>query len=282
MNRRLEGRVCVVTGASSGIGTETARGLAALGAHVIVTGRNAERTNAIAGELRAQSRSEITAIVADLSSFEGVRALANAIDAPAIHVLINNAGIWNPDRRLTKDGHEETFAVNHLAPFLLTKLLKDKLVRGAPSRVVAVTSRLHEGEKQFDFDDPMAERKYAGLRAYRQSKLANVMFANELARRWSETGVTSNSVHPGDVATEVTRNSPLLHWAMTTVGRFILKSASEGAHDSIRLASDPELEKTSGEYHRDGRARAPSPAALDREACTRLWDLSEKLIDARS
>lgn len=283
----MRSRVCVVTGGTSGIGTETARGLAARGATVLLTGRSKDRAREIAASIGRETATDVHGFGADLSSLAEVRGLADRILArhDAIHVLVNNAGLWHPDRRLSRDGYEETFAVNHLAPFLLTRLLEPALEKGAreagaSSRVVAVSSRLHEKEKRFDFDDPMSERRYDGLRAYRQSKLANVMFANELARRAEGTGITSNSLHPGDVATNVVRDSRFLSWGLATIARFFVKTPEEGARTSIHVATAPELEKVSGRYFRDCREAKAAAAALDTAACARLWALSDELVDA--
>jgi NAD(P)-dependent dehydrogenase (short-subunit alcohol dehydrogenase family) len=281
---RLDGRVCLVTGGSAGIGKETARGLAALGGRVVLTGRSTEKSEAAAADIRASTGNpHVSGVAADLASFDAVEGLADHVRSAhgQLHVLVNNAGLWLPTRKTTALGHEQTFAVNHLAHFLLTTRLLDLLVASAPARVITVSSRLHERETAFDFDDPMGERRYAGMRAYRQSKLANVMFASELARRTAGTGVTSNSLHPGDVATEVTRENRFLQLAMDTVARWFLKSAAQGAEGSIQLASDPALADVTGKYFRDQRAVAPSPAALDAAACARLWALSESLVPAR-
>lgn len=282
----MRSRVCLVTGGTSGIGTATARGLAAGGATVLLTGRSEEQAQAVAAAIREEvGHAEVHGLGADFSSLDEVRELAARVleRHPAIHVLVNNAGLWHPDRRLSRDGHEDTFAVNHLAPFLLTRLLRPALEKGAleaPARVVAVSSRLHRKEKRFDFDDPMSERRYDGMRAYRQSKLANVMFANELARRLEGTGVTSNSLHPGDVATNVVRDSPLLAWGLANIARFFMKTPEEGARTSIHVATAPELERVSGRYFRDCREARPADAALDEAAAARLWALSEELVDA--
>ncbi len=277
----MRGRVCLVTGASSGIGTETARGLAALGATTILVGRSPERTSDAAADVRASTENDdVHALVADFSSLAAVRALAEQVRErwPALHVLVNNAGLWHRSRRVSADGYEDTFAVNHLASFVLTTELLEMLRRGAPSRVVTVSSRLHEREKSFRFDDPNFEkRRYRGLVAYRQSKLANVMFANELARREASSGIRSNSVHPGDVATSVVRESRFLQWGLDHIARFFLKSPAEGASTSIYVASAPELEGVSGRYFKDCREARPSPASLDRRACEELWTLSERL-----
>lgn len=276
----LAGGVCVVTGASSGIGLETARGLARLGAAVVMVGRDPERLALAARDVGESARGgRVSSLRADLASLSEVRALAARVAEahPQVHVLVNNAGVWNARRRLTADGHEETFAVNHLAPYLLTRLLLPSLEAAGAARVVTVSSRLHERLRAFDFDDLTLERRYSGLSAYRRSKLANVMFASELARRLAGSGITSNSVHPGDVATRVVRSSRLLQWGLDTIARHFLATPEQGARTSIHVASAPELEGVSGRYFARCRERRPSPVANDREACARLWDLSAEL-----
>jgi NAD(P)-dependent dehydrogenase (short-subunit alcohol dehydrogenase family) len=279
----MKGRVCLITGASDGIGKETARGLAALGASVIMVGRGPEKTERAAEDVRADTGGEVQTITANFSSLAEVRALARRVGErwPALHMLVNNAGLWHRTRTLSADGYEDTLAVNHLAPFLLTTLLLPVL-RSGKARVVTVASRLHERETRFAFDDPFFEtRRYGGMAAYRQSKLANVMFANELAHRTEGTGVTSNSVHPGNVATSIVRESSFLQWGLSRVARFFVLTPAEGARTSIHVASSPAVEGMTGRYFKKCRPAEPSRVALDRAACERLWELSEKLVADR-
>lgn len=279
----MEDRVCLVTGASSGIGLETARGLARRGATVLLHGRSSERTSAAVEDVRASTDNrQVHGLLADFSSLAEVRALAAAVAerTDTLSVLVNNAGLWHQQRRLSADGFEDTFAVNYLAPFLLTRELLPLLRAASGARVVTVSSRLHEKERAFDFDavaEPGAAHG-SGMRAYRQSKLANVMFANELARREAAHGVMSNSVHPGDVATDVARDSPVLSWLLRNVARPFLASPAEGAETSIHVATSPALDGATGGYYRDGKKRAQSDAAQDRSASARLWALSEALV----
>lgn len=277
----LAGKVALVTGSTTGIGLETARGLAMQGATVIVSGRSLERCEHAAARLRERTENpDVHAMPTDLSSLRAVRELADRVADrfEALHVLVNNAGLWHPKRIESADGYEDTFAVNHLAPFLLTTRLLDRL-RAGRARVVTVSSRLHEREKALDFDDLMSRRRYDGLRAYRQSKLANVMFANELARRVEGTGITSNSLHPGDVATSVVRESRFLQWGLDHIARFFLKTPEEGAATSIHVATSPEIEGVTGRYFKDRREAPCAPAARDRAACDRLFRVSEELVE---
>jgi NAD(P)-dependent dehydrogenase (short-subunit alcohol dehydrogenase family) len=276
----MRGAICVVTGASSGIGLETARGLAAVGAEVCMIGRDRARLDHSVEDVRASTKNPaVHAIRSDFSSLAAVRALASELNErfPAIHVLVNNAGLWNVERKTSVDGHEETFAVNHLAPYLLTRLTIERLRAGAPSRVVNVSSRLHEKLPAFDFDDLLFEKRYVGIAAYKRSKLANVMFSNELARRLDGTGVTSNALHPGDVATRVVRSHRVLQFLLDWVARPFIDSPARGARTSIHCASSPELEGVSGAYFKKCRRAEPSIAASDRAACARLWALSAEL-----
>lgn len=274
-----QGKVCLVTGGSTGIGLETARGLAARGAEVIITGRHPERTAAAAADIaRSTGNEHVTFELADFSSLDAVRTLARTVRARgALHVLVNNAGLWHPRRTLSHDGYEDTFAVNHLAPFLLTRSLFDLLVASAPARIVHVSSRLHAKAPGIPFDDIHLEASYPrkGMAAYEHSKLANILFSNELARRLPPR-VTSNALHPGDVATSVTRQSKLVSFAQTFIRPF-LKSPKQGAQTSLHVATSDALGDVTGKYFSDCEEKTPSPAARDEAAARRLWDLSETL-----
>jgi NAD(P)-dependent dehydrogenase (short-subunit alcohol dehydrogenase family) len=281
----MSGRVCVVTGASAGIGLETAVGLAARGATVCLVGRSRERTEAARERVRAESkRADVHALCADFESLASVRALAEALleAYPRIHVLVNNAGLWIKHRQLAACGVETTVLVNHVAPFLLTQLLLPRLRDSAPARVVTVSSRLHIKERGIRYHDFHREGRFDGLGAYRQSKLANVLFANELARRLDGSGVTSNSVHPGDVATDVVRDSSLLRVGMQLIARHYLLTPEEGARTSIYAATAPELARVTGQYFAYCRAEAPSRHALDPNAATELWRVTERLAGLAS
>lgn len=271
-------KTIVVTGASAGIGRETARGLAP-GARLLVVGRNAERTRETADALRP-SAEEVVPLLADFSSLRSVDALAEAILAHVdrVDVLVNNAGLWHQERRESAEGFEDTFAVNHLAPFLLTQRLMPALLRADAARVVTVSSRLHRKAGAFDFEDlQVTKSRYRGLRQYARSKLANVLFSFELARRLADTRVTSNAVHPGSVQTVIVRDNPFLSLGIKLVAP-LLKTATQGAATSVHVASSPELEGVTGGYFADERERAASPHAYDRAAAARLWDLSLGMV----
>jgi NAD(P)-dependent dehydrogenase (short-subunit alcohol dehydrogenase family) len=272
---------CVVTGASAGIGRETARGMAERGFSVVIVGRDAGRCAEAASYVQAFARAgaQVRSELCDFSSLEAVRALGRELSdsLEGLSVLINNAGLWHPDRRLSKDGLEDTFAVNHLASFLLTQLLLPRLRAAGSARVVNVSSRLHEKQRGFDFDDYTRERRYRGLHVYAQTKLANVMFSTELAARLAGTGVTSNALHPGDVVSDIIREMPLLALGGRLAARFF-DSPTTAARTSLHLASEPELAAVSGGYFKKCRPARPSPATEDAVARARLWELSEQLV----
>jgi len=275
----MAGRTVVVTGGTGGIGKATALGLAAMGARVVITGRNPARTLAAARHIEGAHGGGVLSFVADLSSQSEVRRLAAEVrDAlPRIDVLVNNVGgYWNT-RRVTVDGLEHTFAVNHLAPFLLTGLLAERLRSSAPARVVTVASHAH-AQGRIDFDDLQGERSYSGARSYNQSKLANVLFSYELARRWATTGVTANALHPGVVSTSFGAADPasVQRW-LVPILRPLMKSPAKGAATSIHLASAPELERTTGRYFANLKAKRSSPQSYDEATAARLWQVSTQL-----
>jgi len=269
----MQGRVCVVTGASGGIGRATAAGLAARGATVVLLVRSRERGQAALDEIARQTGSRaLRLVLADLSRQADVRRAADEILSAfgAVHVLVNNAAAYAGRRHLTADGIELQWAVNHLAPFLLTNLLLPGLTAGRPSRVVAVSSNAHlDGELRRD-DLEMRRRRYRGFRQYCNTKLANVLFTRELARRAAAQGVTANAMHPGVVATELLLNGfPPLR----LVRRF-LRTPEQGAATAVYLAADPAVAAVSGEYFIDSRPVPLTPKALDDDAALRLWELS--------
>jgi len=277
----MRGRVCVVTGANRGIGKATALGLARLGATVVMLSRDAERGGAACDEVRRDSESaDVSLVVADLASLASVRAAAAEVARrhPAVHVLVNNAGVNLARRTVTPDGLEMTLAVNHLAPFLLTGLLLPSLRRGAPSRVVTVTSEF-ERFGRIRFDDLQGARRYWGTLAYTQSKLANVLFTYGLAARLEGTGVTANCVYPGLVATDLLRDrawwSP--RW-LRPLWATIFLSPEQGARASLYAASSPQVEGASGRcYDRRGRSVRTSRRSYDVAARERLWRVSADL-----
>ncbi len=282
MGGPMGGKVCVVTGASSGIGLETARGLVGAGARVVMVGRNAEKTEAAAEDVRAGAPGSADVVLGDLASLRSTRELAEAIlDRYArIDVLVSNAGVYRLRRQVTSDGYEETFAVNHLAAFTLTNLLVDRVKRSAPSRIVVVASDAHYGVT-LNFDDLHCLRAYKSMRVYSRSKLANVMFTYALARRIEGSGVTANCLHPGFVATSLGSGNripvrPFMALFRLT-GRAI--DVRSGADTPIYLASSPEVEGVHGKYFDRRREKMSSPPSYDEDAQERLWEVSEKLVE---
>jgi NAD(P)-dependent dehydrogenase (short-subunit alcohol dehydrogenase family) len=277
-------RICLVTGATSGIGLATARELAARRATLVLVGRNETKTRALVQALRQRTNTQIGApaveyLLADLSSQAEVRGLAKAFQRRygALHVLVNNAGLISLRRQQTVDGLELTLAVNHLAPFLLTTLLLDTLRASAPARVVTVASAAHRGA-QMPFDDlQQTQGRYSGLRAYGQSKLANIMFTYALARRLTGSNVTANTLHPGFVASGFARNNGVgMNLAMTIVRPFAI-SPEQGAQTTLYLASSPQAETVSGQYFVKCQRARSSPESYDKAGQERLWEVSEQL-----
>jgi len=278
----IRGKTVLVTGATSGIGLEASVALARQGARVIMVGRNQAKTEAARADVASRSGSkEVSSLLADFASQASVRALADAVRSRAdrLDVLVNNAGGVNKARTVTADGIETTFAVNHLGYFLLTNLLLDLVVKSAPARVVTVASVGHR-RGTLDFEDLGFERGgYSIMRAYSRSKLANILFANELARRRAGSGVTSNSLHPGSVDTNIWSGAPL--WAKPIIQvllRPFFISAEKGGERIVQLAASPELEGVTGKYFEDGKAVDPAPLARDASLATRLWDVSARMV----
>lgn len=267
-------RVALVTGATDGIGKETALELARRGFQVIVHGRSRQKVDRVVEEIRkASGRNDVEGAVADFEKLDEVRAMAADVRArfPALHVLVNNAGVYMKERRETQEGHEVTFAVNHLAPFLLTNELLPLLKKSGHARIVNVSSMTHTGG-ELNFDDLMLTRGYSGYGAYSNSKLANVLFTLELAERLKGTDVTTNALHPGVVGTKLLRQG---------FGGFGGERPEEGARTSVMLASAPELEGVTGKYFSHGREAQMSAAARDADARRRLWTVSEQLVAKR-
>jgi retinol dehydrogenase 12 len=274
----MKGQVCVVTGATSGIGKAAAAALAKRGAEVIVVGRDPARAEATAAAIQADGAPPPKVEIADLSVTEQVRALAGRLDQSLdrIDVLINNAGLVLNERQVTKDGFEYVFAVNHLAPFLLTNLLRPKLTASAPARVITVSSGAHTAA-QLDLDDPNLEHDWSSWRSYSNSKLENILFTRELARRLDGTGVTANVLHPGVVRTGFGRDAKPLMRIGITIARPFLLSPERGADTIVYLASAPEVAGKSGGFYEKRQLREPSPAARDDALARRLWEVSERL-----
>jgi NAD(P)-dependent dehydrogenase (short-subunit alcohol dehydrogenase family) len=280
-NDSMRDRICVATGATSGIGAGTALQLAQRGATVIIVGRNESKSAAMVARIRQQTgNAAVEYMLADLSSQEQIRALAQQFKGKyaRLDVLVNNAGgIWMT-RQQTVDGIEMTWAVNHLAYFLLTNLLLDTLVASAPARIVNVSSALH-WQGHVNFADLQAKHGiYNPLFAYNQSKLANVLFTYELARRLSDSGVTANALHPGGVRTNlIARNGLFFKWVAQPLFDLQAISAEQGAQTSVYLATSPEAEGVTGKYFAERAAHRSSPASHDEDAARRLWEVSAEM-----
>ena len=277
----MAGKRCLVTGATAGIGEVTARDLAGLGASVVLVGRDPGKCEATADRIRDRTgNTAVETLVADLSSMAEVRRLADEFRGrhDRLDVLVANAGALFLERSETVDGFERTFALNHLSPFLLTNLLLEPLRAASPSRVVVVASDAHRG-MALDFDDLQARRgRYRGMFAYGRSKLANILFARELARRLAGAGVTANALHPGFVASSFFSGTGPARWAMRRLADLFAIAPEEGARTSVHLASSPEVSGVSGRYFAKCREATPSAAARDVEAARRLWRASEDLV----
>ena len=276
----LQGKVCVVTGANSGIGKETALALARMGATVVLVCRSEARGTDALEVIKAQTGNEaVSLVVADFSSQQQVREAAAAIQEKCdrLDVLVNNAGVTPWERRVTdENGLELIFAVNHLAPFLLTNLLLDRLKTSAPARIVTVSSGAHR-RVALDFDDLQNKQRYVPFDVYSQSKLANVYFTYELARRLEGTGVTANCLHPGVVSTALFRHLPPFLGLAVKLARPLLLTPAQGADTVIYLAAAPEVAGVNGRFFERREAVESSPVSYDGEAARRLWEESEAL-----
>jgi len=277
----LTGRTCLVTGATRGIGRAAAEALVKLGANVVIHGRDSAAVGAVCRATKRMSRGgHVTGAVADFASLKSVRRMAEEVAAqhPRLHVLLNNAGAAARQRRVTADGFEWVFAVNHLAPFLLTTLLLPTLTQSAPARIVTVASMAYR-RAALDFDDLQWERhKYRSLQAYSVSKLANILFTLELSRRLAGTGVTANCLHPGVVATNIFSSLGPLGKLFGVLARPLLMSSAAGAKTSVYAASAPELAAVSGRFFDRSREVSLDPNAQDAAAARRLWEISEELV----
>ncbi len=280
----MQGKVCLVTGATAGIGLITARELARKGARVIVVGRSAERCSQAADQIRAQAgTTAVEWLVADLSSQADIRRLAGQVrDRTArLDVLVNNAGGIFLKRIESADGIEMTFALNHLAYFLLTNLLLPLLEQSAPARIVSVASDAHKGVS-INFDDPQGKNRFGGWRAYQRSKLANILFTLELARRLEGKRVTANSLHPGFVRTTIFREGGPIGWLLRRAADILALSPEDGAKTSIYLASSPDVAGITGRYFDKEKPAESSPQSRDLAAAERLWKLSEEMTGLAS
>jgi NAD(P)-dependent dehydrogenase (short-subunit alcohol dehydrogenase family) len=283
MASELFGKTVLITGATNGIGRATARALGGLGAKLVLVARDARRAEETRAEIARESpRAEPRILLGDLSSQADVRRVADQFLASGepLHVLVNNAGVVQTSRTETVDGIETTFAVNHLAYFLLTNLLLERIRASAPARIVIVSSEAHKLGGPLDFDDLGSAKRFSAFPVYGRSKLANLLFARELARRLEGSGVTVNALHPGAVRTglgQQNTDAPILKLIATCLRPF-MRSPESGAATSIFACSAPELANVSGKYFADCRERKPGAHALDDAAAQRLWEVSAKLV----
>ena len=278
MRRTLDGRVALVTGATNGIGRVTAREFARMGARTLLVARDTGRGEAAAREIRDATGATVEVLVADLSSRDEVAGLAAAVRERTgrVDLLVNNAGAIFAERRVSADGVEMTLALNHLAYFLLTLELLP-LLEGAPgARIVNVSSVAHE-RGAIDFEDLQGERRYGMWKAYAQSKLANVLFTRELARRLSGSRITANALHPGAVASGFGRDHPGFFGKLVALGAPFLASPERGARTTLHVATEPSLRGVTGRYFSACRERTPSRAARDDGTALRLWEVSEAM-----
>jgi retinol dehydrogenase-14 len=277
----MSGKTVLITGGTGGIGRAAAIGLSSMGARVGITGRDQARAEQAAAAIARESGNPaIDIFVADMSSQADVRRLAGEVLAayPRLDVLLNNVGGFWAHRHVTADGLEHTFALNHLAPFLLTNLLLDRLIASAPARIVTVSSGAQSMGK-IDFDDLMGERKYSGQQAYNQSKLANVMFTYELAKRLEGSGVTATVLHPGVTSTGFGSEDMARGWGpLIALVRPFMKSPERGAETPIYLASSPEAEGVTGRYFANRKPKKSHASSYDAATTGRLWDVSADLV----
>jgi len=270
----MNGKTCIITGATDGIGLETATRLGAQGAKLVLIGRNRDKGERALRGLQARVPGLVAAIhYADLSRRDEIARLAATLlrEVPRIDLLLNNAGALYARRETTTDGLERTFALNHMGYFLLTHFLKERLIASAPARIVNVASEAHR-PATLDFDDLQGIKAYRGLRAYQRSKLCNILFTRELARRLAGAGVTANCLHPGFVASSFgDNNRGLFRWGIGLAKRFSAISVAEGAKTPVYVASSPDVAAMTGCYFDKERVREPSVAAQDERAAARLW-----------
>ncbi len=278
----MQGKVCLVTGSSSGIGKVTARELARQGATVVMVCRNRAKGEAAQKEIRAATgNQQVDLLIADLTSLADVRRVVGEFKQKytQLHVMIHNAGGANHKRRLTPDGYEATFAANYLAPFLLTQLLLDVLKASAPARIINVSSMAHTSGK-IDFADLQGEKRYGTWKAYGQAKLALILFTYELARQLQSSGVTVNALHPGVIASNFDQGlSPFVRFGWKLITPF-LSSVEQGAQTTLYLATSPEVKSVSGKYFSERKETKSSSSSYDQAVRQRLWQVSEELTRA--
>jgi len=281
MTTSMQGKICLITGGTSGIGKITALELARMGATVVVVGRNAQKTLQVVDEIRAMTGNQaVDSLLADLSSQQSIRQLADSFKSKytQLHVLLNNAGAVFEKRKLSVDGYEMTFALNHLAYFLLTNLLLEPIIASAPARIINVSSSAHVAGR-INFDNLQSEHSYSALGAYSNSKLANILFTVELSRRLEGTQVTANALHPGFVNTGLGRNNTGIFMQLVgAITPLLARTPERGAQTSIYLASSPAVEGITGKYFVNSKVKQPTRQTTDLALARKLWEVSAELV----
>jgi NAD(P)-dependent dehydrogenase (short-subunit alcohol dehydrogenase family) len=280
----MQGKTVLITGANQGIGKATARALGAQGASLVLVCRNAEKGRAAIADIERDGARNVELLIGDMGSQADIRRVAAEFKAKhdRLDVLLNNAGVLVTSRRTTVDGLEETFAINHLGYFLLTNLLLGVLKASAPSRIVSVSSEAHRRGKMGWDDLQFSRRRYSAIAAYGQSKLANILFTRELARRLEGSGVTANCLHPGVIASGFGSTYGGVAKVLARVASPFLATPEEGARTSVYLASSPEVEGVTGKYFDKCKERRPTAEALEAGSPERLWAISEELTGLRA
>ena len=279
MNENLENKVCLITGATNGIGEEAAKELNKMGAEIVFVARNEGKGEQLKAELKEATGKEPTMILANLSSQAEVKSAAEkflSMEKP-LDILLNNAGIMNRERSITEDGLEEVFSVNHLAYFTFTLMLIDKLKSTEGSRVVNVASGAHQFVKEMNFGDLQSEKVFKPMQVYGQSKLANILFTKSLANKLADHGVTVNCLHPGFVSTGIGSNNKGIWNILMSLARPFARKTDKGAETSVYLCSSPEVKDISGEYFVDCKIEKVSDAAKSSDQAEKLWKISSEL-----
>ena len=279
MNENLENKVCLITGATNGIGEEAAKELNKMGAEIVFVARNEGKGEQLKAELKEATGKEPTMILANLSSQAEVKSAAEkflSMEKP-LDILLNNAGIMNRERNITEDGLEEVFSVNHLAYFTFTLMLIDKLKSTEGSRVVNVASGAHQFVKEMNFGDLQSEKVFKPMQVYGQSKLANILFTKSLANKLADHGVTVNCLHPGFVSTGIGSNNKGVWNILMSLARPFARKTDKGAETSVYLCSSPEVKDISGEYFVDCKIEKVSDAAKSSDQADKLWEISSEL-----
>ena len=279
MNENLENKVCLITGATNGIGEEAAKELNKMGAEIVFVARNEGKGEQLKAELKEATGKEPTMILANLSSQAEVKSAAEkflSMEKP-LDILLNNAGIMNRERNITEDGLEEVFSVNHLAYFTFTLMLIDKLKSTEGSRVVNVASGAHQFVKEMNFGDLQSEKVFKPMQVYGQSKLANILFTKSLANKLMDYGVTVNCLHPGFVSTGIGSNNKGIWNILMSLARPFARKTDKGAETSVYLCSSPEVKDISGEYFVDCKIEKVSDAAKSSDQADKLWKISSEL-----